>query len=875
MRTARVLLLRLRSLFRQAKVDREFEAELKFHFEQQVGENLAKGMTAAEARREAARAMSGLARVAEECRDARRVMPLIDFARDCRYAGRMLVKNRVFAGVAIATLALGIGATTAIFSVVNGVLLQPLPYPDAQRIVSLGTRSTDSGRETSRLTGGDLIDLRGGTDCFDAFSAYWGGEIGVQVAGRGEFAGVFWVEPSFFRVFSVTPSKGRTFTTLADAEAAVIGSGLAVRVFGSPARALGKTVSVEGRAYEIVGVLPAGFTAPQATDLWLPMPEVPAVALNRTAFNFRAVARLAPGLSPKEAQTRVTALGTRLARAFPASNGARTFSITPLRDRLVASTRLTLWVLLGAVLLVLLIACVNVANLLLARSTTRAHEMALRASLGATRWRILRQLATESLLLAAIGGVLGLLLAYAGTGALLRLAPDTLPRLDEVAVDWRALAFAGVLSLLASLIFGLAPAWQASRAAPHDGLRQGGRTMLSGRSTRLRRLLVVGEIALSFALAIGGGLLFRSFVTLTRADLGYRQDSVLVVTAHRPAKGEQEYVRVARFFSEIGPSLSAVPGVKAVGATMGLPTGQYGSNGSYWVEGKHGADAPQLPEAGFRLASPGYFAALGVPLVGGRDFNDGDRFDAPFVAVISQALARQTFRGEDPIGRRLRCGLDAPDKWMTIVGVVGDVRQESPASSPEPQLYMPLEQHPYHANEVHVVLRTSVPPTSLVPTVGELMHRLTPETALKFTTLDEMVGASIGTPRFRTLLVGMFAALALLLSVAGIYGVTSYLTAQRAGEFGLRIALGAQRADVFRLVLGGAARLAVSGLLLGLALSLAVGRLIASLLFGLEPLDPVTYPATLALVLVVVLTAAAVPAAGAARVDPMNALRRE
>src|SRR5450759_927347 len=761
----------------------------------------------------------------------------------------MLVKNRVFAGVAIATLALGIGATTAIFSVVNGVLLQPLPYPDAQRIVSLGTRSTDSGRETSRLTGGDLIDLRGGTDCFDAFSAYWGGEIGVQVAGRGEFAGVFWVEPSFFRVFSVTPSKGRTFTTLADAEAAVIGSGLAVRVFGSPARALGKTVSVEGRAYEIVGVLPAGFTAPQATDLWLPMPEVPAVALNRTAFNFRAVARLAPGLSPKEAQARVTALGTRLARAFPASNGARTFSITPLRDRLVASTRLTLWVLLGAVLLVLLIACVNVANLLLARSTTRAHEMALRASRRATRWRILRQLATESLLLAAIGGVLGLLLAYAGTGALLRLAPDTLPRLDEVAV--------------------------ASRAAPHDGLRQGGRTMLSGRSTRLRRLLVVGEIALSFALAIGGGLLFRSFVTLTRADLGYRQDSVLVVTAHRPAKGEQEYVRVARFFSEIGPSLSAVPGVKAVGATMGLPTGQYGSNGSYWVEGKHGADAPQLPEAGFRLASPGYFAALGVPLVGGRDFNDGDRFDAPFVAVISQALARQTFRGEDPIGRRLRCGLDAPDKWMTIVGVVGDVRQESPASSPEPQLYMPLEQHPYHANEVHVVLRTSVPPTSLVPTVGELMHRLTPETALKFTTLDEMVGASIGTPRFRTLLVGMFAALALLLSVAGIYGVTSYLTAQRAGEFGLRIALGAQRADVFRLVLGGAARLAVSGLLLGLALSLAVGRLIASLLFGLEPLDPVTYTATVALVLVVVLTAAAVPAAGAARVDPMNALRRE
>ncbi|MGE5358079.1 MAG: ADOP family duplicated permease, partial [Bacteroidales bacterium] len=733
MRRARVLVLRLRSLFRQQQADRELDAELRFHLEREIEENIARGMTAEEARFAAMRALGSKAQLAEECRDTRRVMPLLDLARDGRYALRVLARNRLFAVVAIATLAVGIGATTAIFSVVNGVLLQPLPYPQADRIVSLGTRMTDTGREFPRLTGGDLPDLRAMTNVFDSFSPYWGGEIGVQTAGTGQFAGVYFVDASFFQAFAVTAAAGRTFTRGDGEQAAVVGHGFASRVFGSADGALGKTLNVEDQPYEVVGVLPAGFAAPDSTDVWLPLPPLSPVLRNRTAFNFHAVARLAPGVSLEQAQAQVAGLGTRLARAYPDSNRNRTFSVVLWRDRLVAGSRSTLYLLLGAVALVLLIACVNVANLLLARATTRSHEMALRAALGAGRWRIVRQLAAESLVLAVVAGGLGVALAYAGTDALVRLAPDNLPRLNEVRIDWRVLAFAGGCSLVASLLFGLAPAWQASRVDPQGGLHgAGSRGTVGGRSVRLRALLVVGEIALSFALAVGGGLLFRSFVALTRSDLGFRPGSVLVVTAHRPANRQQEYVRVARFFSGIAAEFSSLPGVQAVGATMGLPTGQYGSNGSYWVEGRTPTGFGQrLPHAVFGLAGPGYFAALGVPLVKGRDFTNADAFDSPFVAIINDALARETFPGEDPIGRRVRCGLDAPDTWMTIVGVVGTVRQDSPASPREPQLYMPLQQHPYHANEVQVVLRTGGPPSSLVPAVRARMRQLTPDTALK------------------------------------------------------------------------------------------------------------------------------------------------
>ena len=875
MRWWKILTLRFRSLFRQGSADRELAAELQFHLDALDAENRAAGMTPPAARAAALRAMGGMDQATEACRDVRRVSLLHDLARDARYAVRVLRRSPSFSVVAVLTLALGIGATTAIFSVLDAVVLRPLPYPDADRLVAIGTRAANTGRETPRLTGGDLLDIEAGGLPFAAFSWYWGGELGAQVDGAGQFAGVFWVEPAFFDVFGVTAVAGRTFGRADGTQAAVIGHGLAERLFGSADRALGKPVSVEGQAYEIAGVLPQGFEAPRKTDLWLPAPPLPSIARNRTAFNFLAVARLAHGVSLADARSGLAALGARLAAADPETNRDRTFTVTPLGDRLAAPVRATLYLLMGAVSLVLLIACVNVASLLLARATTRSHEIALRGALGAGRWRLVRQLLAESVVLALPGGAMGLALAWLGTNALVHLAPAGLPRLDEVGMDGRILVFAGACSLLASLVFGLAPAWQAARADVQEGLKQAApRGVIGGRSMTVRNLLVVGEIALAFSLAVGAALFGRSFIGLAQRDLGFRPDSVLVMSAHRPASGRAEYVEVARFFSEIAPRLSGIPGVTAVGATMGLPTGQYGSNGSYRVEGRHaGTEAQRLPEAGFRLASPGYFAALGIPLVRGRDFQASDTIDAPFVAIVSRALARETFPGEDPIGRRLECGLDAPGKWMTIVGVVGDVRQDSPGAEPGPELYMPLPQHPYHANEVQVVVRTTVPPASLAGAVRERMRAAAPGTALKFTTLDDMVATSIDTPRFRAFLIGLFAALAVLLAIAGVYGVTTYLTAQRTAEFGLRVALGAGRREVFTLVLTRAARLAAAGLALGVVLSVASGRLISSMLVGLTPLDGPTYGLVLVLLAGVVLAAAAVPAWRAASVDPVTALR--
>ncbi|RPJ63724.1 MAG: FtsX-like permease family protein, partial [Acidobacteria bacterium] len=551
------------------------------------------------------------------------------FLRDMRYGIRVLRRSPSFSVVAILTLALGIGATTAIFSVLDAVMLRPLPYPEPHRIISIGTRATDTGRDSARVTGGDLLEMRANAKPFAALAWYWGGEVGAQVGGAGQFAGVCWVEPALFEVFGVTAVAGRTFGAADGEGAAVIGHGLAERLFGSAGRALGKPVSVEGQAYEIVGVLPRGFDAPRKTDLWLPAPPLPSIARNRTAFNFFAVARLADGVTVAGARASLEALAAHLAGAFPETNGSRSFTVTPLASRVAAPARATLLVLMGAVALVLLIACVNVASLLLARAAGRSHEIALRAALGAGRWRLVRQLAAESLVLAAAGGALGVALAWAGTGALVRLAPGGLPRLDEVAVNWRILAFAGACSLLASLVFGLVPAWHAARAGVNEGLKQASpRGLLGGGSATLRNALVAGEIALAFSLAVGAGLLLRSFVQLTGRDLGYRPESVLVAQTHRPASGLAEYVEVARFFNEIEPRLAGIPGVTAVGAAMGLPAGQYGSNGAYAVEGKHVfTEGQKLPEAGFRLASPGYFGALGVPLLRGRDFGVADTYD--------------------------------------------------------------------------------------------------------------------------------------------------------------------------------------------------------------------------------------------------------
>jgi putative ABC transport system permease protein len=771
-------------------------------------------------------------------------------------------RNPGFALLSIVTLALGIGISTAVFSVVNGVLLQPLPFPQADRIVSVNTR-TPGYPNGSKITGGDFLDVRSENQVFDAVSVYFGGEIGVQLRDRAEFTGIYWVNPEFFKVFGQQPAG---FTD----SSAVVSQAFAARNFGDPQRALGQSVRVENRVYEIASVL-EGPRFPAKADIWLQAPYVPE-NLNRTSYNFRAVAKLKTGVSMEQAQANLDGIAAQLAAAFPKSNEGKTFAPVPLREQLTGSVHSTLYLLLGAVLLVLLIACANVSNLLLARATVRAREIAVRSALGASRAAIVRMLVVESMTLAVFGGLLGIVLASWGTGALLHFAPANLPRGNEIHLDYTVLAFAMGLSLLSALVFGVLPAMQASR------VEFSSRGVLRGGSHRLRNSLVVAEIALSFVLATGAGLLFRSFLALNAVDMGFRQENILVMYAHAPAKDLNQYVNVAHsFVDKLLPSLRAMPGVEATAAIMGLPTGQYGSNGSYAVAGKQVMrEGEKLPESNWALTSPNYFGAMRIPLLRGRDFTPQDQYGSPGVVIVSESAARQSLPGEDPIGRQLLCGLDdVTAKPMTIVGVVGDVRQDSPGSPPQPTLYMPMEQHPYHSNELQVIVRTASAPAALTPAVRKAAYDLNPEMAVKFTTLEEMVTDSIAAPRFRTFLAGTFAILALLLAMAGIYGVMSYVVTQRTSELGLRMALGAARGDVIGLVLSRAATLAAVGLAIGAGLSLAVSRLIGAMLFGLNAADPATYAMVLFSLAGIAILAAAGPAWRASRIDPMVALRQE
>src|SRR5215469_3506726 len=797
---------------------------------------------------------------------------------EIRYALRTLKNNPSFAAIAVLTLALGIGANTAMFSVVNGVLLRPLDYPNASRIVQVSTSDLKKGRSFPRLSGPDFVDVRSGGSALEQVSFYWGGEMGVQMGDHAEFVATYFVRPDFFAVFGVAPVLGRGFETNDAHRSAMVGLAFAQRNFGSGRAALGQTVHLEGIAYEIVGVVPAGFRFPREAQVWLavsPQPEKP-WGVSRTSYNYRVVALLKQGASLETANAQLQTIGMRLQEAFPDSNKDKSFLAVPLREQLVGTVRVTLYFLMGAVSLVLLISCANVANLLLARATARQRELAVRAALGATRTAIARQLLMESGVIALAGGGLGLLLAFVGTRALTRATAQQvgLPRLADIQVNWSVFAFAIGVSLLSSLLFGMSPAWQAAKVDLNEALKQAARG-LARSSNRLRNTLVVVQVALSFALAIGAGLLFRSFLALNSVDLGYRTQDMLVMYAHDPAHTLDDYLRAWRFLENAVEQMKQIPGVTSAAAAMGVPTGQYGSNGGYVVDGQEfSQDINRLAQANFTLSGPGYFSTMGIPLLHGRDFTSGDSYDRARVAIISESLARQSSPGHDPIGHTIQCGLDS-NAWMTVVGVVAEVRQDSPADSPRPTLYMPVMQHPLYANELQVVMRSEISPASLIDPVRSKMRSLNPQIATKFTTMEAMVSDSIATPRLRTMLAGLFAGLALLLAMAGMYGVMSYLTTQRIPEFGVRMALGASPRNVLALVLKRAAQMTVLGVAAGLALAFYATRVMNTMLFGLKATDAITYAGVLLAVTPIVVLAAAIPAWRASRVDPVVALRNE
>jgi predicted permease len=796
---------------------------------------------------------------------------------DLKFALRSLHKNPGFAALAVLVMALGIGANTAVFSVVNAVLLRPLAYRDPERIVTLASLWKKSGGQ-GQVSAPDFHDWHDQSTAFAAMAYYQNDETSVTVNSTAAYTQVAEVTHEFFSVFQLQPVRGRLFTP----EEEKPGSGGAVlisqaywqRYFGGNSGVLGQQVRL-GKPLTIVGVLPAGFHFPNKTDLWFPANTLFGETSARSAHNYLVIGRVKPHASIDEARVQLTAIGARLEQQYPDSNQGKSVAITLLRDQMTSHVRLTLYLLLGAVAVVLLIACANTANLLLARATSRTREIAIRLAVGASRVRIVRQLIVENLMLALAAGSVGLLLALWGAQALAALAPADVPRLAETSLDGRVLAFTFGVTIAASLLFGLAPALHRSRVDLNGALKQGAALTLGGGAGRMRAALVVAEIALSVVLLDGAGLLVRSFYALANVNLGFHPEKVLVMESTVPASDDVESARRATgFYKNLLADISSLPGISAAGAVRTLP-GHVSSTGGYWLDHLPGLEGSNTsaPNAVFSVVTPGAFRTLGIPLRNGRDFNGADTYDAPFVAVINQALAHRSFPNQDPLGHLIFCGLDSL-KGMKIIGVAGDVRQSGPGLDPQPEIYMPYEQHPQPSTALNAVLRTAAETAELAEPLRRAVRERSPDVPVRFTTMEASLAEEVAAPRFRAMLVSLFAGLAVCLAMAGIYGVMAYVVGQRSGEIGLRMALGAGSGDVLHLVLKQSLVLAGLGLALGLAGALVVTRLLSSMLFAVKPADPFTYAAVAVLVGLVAILASSVPARRATNVDPLVALRQ-
>jgi predicted permease len=796
---------------------------------------------------------------------------------DLRYAGRLLLKQPAFTLIATFVLALGIGANTAIFSVVDAVLLRPLPYADQERLVTLSTFWRTTGVRGA-VSAPDYQDWHDRATSFDGMAAYTRGSTSVSVGGGADYTVVTRVTPEFFPLFGVRAAAGRLPTAAEQREGgpltAVVSHAFWSTRLGGDQAALGRTLKYAQRLYTIVGVLPPEFRFPDNTDVWTPWWVIPATT-SRSGHNYRAVGRLKAGVTVDQAQSEMDTIAAQLERAFPQSNENKGVAVDRILDQMVRNVRTTLTLIAGVVVVVLLIACANVSSLLLARATSRTRELGIRAALGASRSRVVRQLFTESVLLALLAGVASVLIAAWGIRGLVALAPAGLPRIDEVHVNFRVLLFASAVSLVASLLFGLAPALHASRSDLNDVIKQGGRTMSGGGSSRMRAGLIVFETAAAVVLVIGAGLLIRSFAALSRVDLGFSTERLLVADTAVPAANRDAAGEGVRFYRSLLPQLTAIPGVQSAAAVMGVPT-VVRSNGGYAIEG--GPTFEQMgvhsPQAILTVATPRYFATLGVPVIKGRDFTDADVESAPLVTIVNEALARASFPAGDAIGHRIRSGYDGTG-FMEIVGIVANVRSADPALPPQPQLFMPFEQHPLGSTSLTLVLRTASDPLLLSRSVAEKVRTLNGDVPIRVSTMEATLEQAMATARFRTVLLGIFAAVALLLAVAGVYGVVSYTVSQRTSELGLRMALGARPVEIVTLTLLSGLRLTAIGVALGWTSSLALARIVSSMLYSTSARDPLVFVAVPAALLAAAACASAAPAMRAARVDPVIALRAE
>ncbi len=865
-----------RALFQRERMERELDTELRFHLEREIEENLQRGMSPAQARDAALSSFGGLERIKEQCREVRGVGIIETFLQDLRYGGRMLVKHRGFTLVALLTLSLGIGVNTAIFSVVNAVLLRPLPYRDPNQIVYLWERLPQGGQGSVSVP--NLRDWQAQNDVFEHIAAYDQSNFSLMGSELPERAAGAAVTANFFDVLGVAPKQGRAFAEGEDTagrnRVVVLSDQLWQRNFGSDPQIVNREVLIGGENYTVVGVMPPGFQFPsRTTELWVPLVFTDRQASNRGSHAFSAVGRMKPGVTLEQAQEQMSVIGKRLEQQYPTEQANRGVIVGRLQEEIVRSVRPALLILLGAVGFVLLIACTNVANLLLARAAARRREIAIRTALGAGRARLVRQFLTESLLLSILGGLLGLLVAQWAIRGLVSMTAGVLPRAGEVGLDIRVLGFTLLLSLLTGLIFGLAPALQTSKADVQDTLKDGGTSGSSPRANWLRSTLAVAQIASAIVLLVGAGLLVKSFVRLQQVESGLKPENVLTMRITLPEAKYGTAEPATAFYTQVLERISALPGVQAAGAINLLPVQRSGTNGSVQIVGDPPDPSGQGPLVELRTATPDYFRALGIPLVKGRFFEPAAREKLP-VAIVNQTFARVILKDQDPLTKQIQ----NDDTPILIVGVVADVKQAGLTTPPRPEMFLPYNSPlwPGMTQSMSLVVRASSDPATLTAAIRREVLAVDPaQPVYNVLTMGQVLDESISRQRLNMTLLSIFAALALLLSTIGIYSVMSYLVTQHTREIGIRMALGARPKDVLKLVMGQGLMLTLIGVGFGVAGALVLTRLMESLLFGVRSTDLLTFVGVSLLLMCVALLACYIPARRAMRVDPMIALRYE
>ncbi len=880
--------LRARSLMRRGEVERELERELRFHLDEEIEKNLRLGLAPADARSAALRRLGGVAQIQEECRDTRRTSYIENLVRDLRYAARTLLKAPGFTLVIVLTLALAVGANSAIFSVINGVLLRPLPYPRSDRLMRILMTSRTFPKFP--LNPFDLRDIRSRNRSFAAVAGVTRADR--QLSGLGEPVRLtgFRITAGYFRVLGVIPALGREFTT----EDELPGRGNQVILsdrtwrgrFSADPGVVGRKITLDGEPFTVAGVMPRvahpgndyhALNDGDTVDLWTPF-TYQGDGSGRGSHYMEATARLKVGVSPAQAQADIDSQVAQLRGEHPDNMRGWQARVVSLYDEVVGPSRRMLMVLLGAVGLVLLIACANAANLLLARASARQREIAVRAALGAGRSRLVRQMLAESLLIALVGGALGAGLVVGGVRVLTSLMPANFPRAASIHVDGTVFGFTLCLALATGVLFGVAPAMQATHADLQKTLREGGRGMSAGaRQVWLRNTMVVGEVSLACVLLVGAGLLLRSLLNMLHSDAGFRSEQVLTATVSLPGAQYKTGKDIVAFYDRLSRSLGVLPGVHTAGVGSDLPWTGYDENfGGFLIEGRQPPPGQEF-HARYHVATEDYFRALGIPLVRGRFFTPHDDVNGPPVLIVNRAMARY-WGDEDPVGRRISFA-DHPKKpsdWFTVVGVVGDIKDHPNSTAAKPAFWWPMLQLPNSFNDMSIVVRAETDPAAIAAGVRDAVHALNPELAVSdFALMEQIAGRSFSTPRFTLFLVALFAALAAALAGIGIYGVVSYSVSRRTHEFGLRVALGAGAWDVVRQVMAQGIRLALGGIVLGIVGALALARVLWSLLYQVSPADPLTFLLVAISAITIAALASYVPARRATAADPVVALRMD